>query len=92
MREPDNGHHRDRRNPGLFAVLGRIVEREKRRSILAAAIRIAVDLETAAVGGETGKIGVTGAAGLTSLPGITRQSACWGGKFNDEKRSHEQNG
>jgi len=90
VRKADDGHHRDRRHPGLFAVLGRIVEREKRGPVLATAIGVAVDLEPTAVRCETGKVGVAGAAGLAGLPGKTRQSAGRRRKLDHEKSSKEQ--
>jgi hypothetical protein len=90
MAKPNDRHHRDRRHPGLFAVLGRIVEREKRRSILPATSRVAVNFEAAAVWREAGKVGVAGTAGLAGLPGVTRQSARRRRKFDDEKCDQKQ--
>ena len=90
MRKADNGHHRDRRRPSLFAVLGRIIKREKRRSILSATSGVAVDFEATAVRRETGKVGVAGAAGLAGLPGKARQSACRFRKLDHKNGSREQ--
>jgi hypothetical protein len=53
----------------------RIVEREKRRSILSATSRVAVDLETTAVWCEAGEVGMARAARLAGLPGVARQGA-----------------
>jgi hypothetical protein len=75
VREADNRHHRDRRRPGLLTVLGRIVERKKRRPVLPAAAGVAVDLEATAVRGQAGKVSVAGAARLAGLPRKARQSA-----------------
>jgi hypothetical protein len=71
MSEAGNRHHRDRWHPRPLFVY-RIVEREKRCAVLPAAIRVAVNLETAAVRRKSGKIGVAGAAGLAGLPGKAR--------------------
>ena len=88
--EADNGHHRDRRHPGLLTVLGRIIEPERVRSILTAARGVTTDLKTAAVGGKSGKVSVAGAARLASLAGIARQSARRRCKFDDDENSEEQ--
>src|SRR5262245_54556376 len=74
MSEAGNRHHRDRWHPRPLFIY-RIVKREKRCSILPATIRVAVDLEAAAIRGQPRKVGVAGAAGLSSLPGVTRQGA-----------------
>ena len=70
--EADDRHHRDRWHPRFFVSAG-IVRREQRAAILAAARRVASDLEKTAVRGQAGKIGVTGAARLAGLPGVARQ-------------------
>jgi len=73
-----------------LVVRGRIIEREKRRSILATAVGVAIDLETTAVRRQAGKVGVAGAAGLSGLPGKAWQSARRRCKFDDDENSEEQ--
>jgi len=68
--EPNNGHHRDRWHPFLCGVV-RVVS-ERIGAVLTAAIGVSFDLEATAIGRESGKIGMAGAAGL---PGLTRSSA-----------------
>jgi hypothetical protein len=86
----DDGHHRDRRHPSLFTVLGRVIEWKKGGSVLAAATGVAVNLEATAIRREAGKVSVAGAAGLSGLPGETRQSARWRRKLDYKKSSKEQ--
>jgi hypothetical protein len=68
----------------------RIVEREKRCSILPATIRVAIDFEAPTIGRKAGKVGVAGAAGLSGLPGVARQSACRRRKLHDQECTKEQ--
>ena len=70
--EADDRHHRDRRHPRFFVGAG-VVRREQRAAVLAAARRVAADLEKTAVRRQAGKIGVAGAARLAGLPGVARQ-------------------
>ena len=58
---------------------------EQRRSIGAAARGVAAYLEEAAIRGKSGKIGVTGTAGLTGLPRVTWQGLCRRGKYDQQK-------
>src|SRR5262249_9100399 len=74
MREAENGHQRDRWHPRPLFIY-RIVEREKRCSILPATIRVAIDFKAPTIGSEAGEVGVAGAARLAGLPGVTRQGA-----------------
>src|SRR5262249_9800759 len=89
MSEAESRHHRDRSHPRSFFVY-RIVEREKRCSILPTAIRVSIDFKATAVGSKAGEVSVAGAAGLAGLPGVARQSARRRREFNDKKRNKEQ--
>ncbi len=75
--EPGDRHHRDRRHPFFFFAVGRIIGTGKQsRPIRAAAIRIGANLETAAERGQSGKIGMAGAAWLPGLARKARQCLC----------------
>ena len=89
IREAGRRHHRDRWHPRPLFVY-RIVEREKRCSILPATVGVAVDLEATSVRRETGKVGMAGAAGLAGLPGKARQSSGRSRKLNHQRQNHEE--
>src|SRR6516165_4864068 len=90
VREAGRRHKRDRWHPRPLVVSGRIVEREKRRSILPATGGVAVDLETTAVRRQAGIVGMAGATGLAGLPGEAWQSSGRRCKLDHQESSNEQ--